>query len=196
MTQLNAIPNAAGLIDTDGNAVHMHWGVLLHQQTPTTGVYNGNDLDWEYMPYDWIDLDYEEAAADIINDPVLDEDQKENLLDDLGNSGWSGDTHLYGSWKMVDGKYEADKDTDDPEDFAAIFNANYNTLQVVWSKVIRFGRLASPCYPGQVSTEEGDTQSVDDVHEQAYYALPDCCIYTEAKHKASIEAIERMKTRL
>jgi hypothetical protein len=183
MTQLNAIPNAAGLIDNEGNAVHMHWGVLLHQETPTTGVYGGNQLDWEYMPYDWIDLDYETAVSDIEDDPNLTSTEKDDAIEELSNYFDSGDTHLYGSWKKVDGQYEADRETDDPEDFAAIYNANYNTLQVVWSKVIKRGALASPCYPGQVSANEDD----GDDGQQAYYALPESCIYTEAKHKRNVE---------
>lgn len=189
MTQLNAIPNAAGLIDGDGHAVHMHYGVLLHQETPTTGVYGGNQLDWEFMPYDWIDLDYEVWVNDIMDDPDLTSDEKDDQIEE--GSDWSGDAHLYGSWKKVDGKYEADRETDDPEDFAAIYNANYNTLQVVWSKVVKRGTLASPCYPGQVSAEEDD----GDDGQQSYYALPGSCIYTEAKHKANVEMMERMKKR-
>lgn len=192
MTQLNAIPNAAGLIDNEGNAVHIHWGVLLHQETPTTGVYGGNDLDWEYMPCDWIDLHYEEAAEAITSDPITTSEQKDEAIEELCNSDWSGDTHLYGSWKKVDGQYEADRETDDPDDFAAIYNANHNTLQVVWSKVIKRGALASPCYPGQVSANEDD----GDDGQQAYYALPDSCIYTEAKAEASRKAVAAMIERL
>ena len=168
---------------TDEKTFNHHWGITLDQAEPTTGVYNGNDLDWEYMPYDWIDLDYETAVDDIMERDDLDDEEKDDAIDELSNGFDSGDTHLYGSWKKVDGQYEADKDTDDPEDFTAIYNANYNTLQVVWSRVIRYGVLASPCYPGQVSADDSDTKTVDNTHVQAYYALPDGCIYTDAKHQ-------------
>ena len=182
---------------TEEKTFNHHWGVTLDQAEPTTGVYNGNDLSWEYMPNDWIDLDYETAVDDIMERDDLDEDEKEQEIEDLSNCFDSGDTFLFGSWTQdPDGNYESDRTSEDPQDFAAIFNANYNTLQVVWSRVIRYGRLASPCYPGQVSAEpEDDTATPDDIHCQAYYALPDGCIYTKADYQADIEAIERMKLR-
>ena len=190
MTDLQNVPHGTNLIDSEGKNIHMHWGVLLEQDTPTTGVYNGNQLQWEYMPSDWIALDYETWVDDIMKRDDLDEEGKDDAIEELSNCAESGDTHLYGSWKMVDGKYEADKNLFS-DGFAAIYNANYNTLQVVWSSVIRYGVLASPCYPGQVSSEEEDPTQPDDIHVQSYFALPDGCIYTKAQHDKDLAAMRK-----
>ena len=169
---------------SEEKTINYHWGVLLYQDKPTTGVYGGNELDWDGMPYDWIDLDYESCVNDIMNDEGIDEEDKDEAIENLSNYFESGDTLLYGSWiKDENGQYIPDKSSTDDGDFAAILNVNVNTLQVVWSRTIRYGQLASPCYPGQVSTSEDDTTAPDDTHVQAYYALPEGCIYTEAQHQ-------------
>lgn len=111
--------------------------------TPTTGVYSGSDLAWENMPDDGIDLDYEEALAE-----GADPDELEY---------WDGgSTVLHGDWKLcADGQYEPDSENPNAE-FALIYNANENTAQVVWSRTVRYGQPASPCYPGQVDARTDD----------------------------------------
>jgi len=82
---------------------------------------------------------------------------------------------LLGSWyKDAEGKWDVDKENGD---FAAFYDSNDNILQVVWSKYIRYGRLASPCYPGQVDARTDDPLSARGVCVQAYYAMPDDLLY-------------------
>lgn len=175
---------------SEEKTMHMHWGVLLDQNEPTTGVYGGNQLDWDGMPYDWIDLDCErwtEEAAQEFGEDTAEYYQACDYME-------SGETLLYGSWmKDVDGQYMPDKNSDDDEDFAAIYNANVNTLQVVWSRTVRYGVLASPCYPGQVSADETDPETAQGQHDQAYYALPDGCIYTEAQRQQDYVFVQFIK---
>ena len=110
--------------------------------TPTTGVYSGNDLAWEFLSNDWIDLEYEEA---------LESADPEEL------EYWEGGgTLLYGDWvRDEDGLYEPDNENPEAA-FAMIYNQNENTAQVVWSRTVRYGRPASPCYPGQVDAQPDD----------------------------------------
>ena len=129
---------------------HRHYGVLLDTEEPTTGVYNGNDLELSYID-DYIDPDIPEDAED----------------DEL--MFWESSTLLYGDWKQdSDGLWEPNRSGE----YAAIHNVNYNTVQVIWSKFVRYGIMCSPCYPGQVDAQLDDPASPDDKHFQAYYAMP------------------------
>ena len=138
--------------------------------TPTTGVYSGGDIPWELLADEYIDLDFEDAYAarrqELIDgimtfddEPELTEDEIEVLIaPDLeaefeywGENG--GSTLLYGDWREgEDGLYEPDTGGE----YAAIYNVNENTAQVVWSRWVRYGKPASLCYPGQVDAELDD----------------------------------------
>lgn len=142
--------------------------------TPTTGVYSGNALAWECLDGEYIDLDYETAYAEerdaliggvlagmMPGDPPIDDDEMEALVaDDLAamfdfyESG--NGTQLHGDWKLNDeGKYEPDSENPNAE-FALIYDSNDGYAQVVWSRTVRYGQPASPCYPGQVDARTDD----------------------------------------
>jgi len=53
-----------------------------------------------------------------------------------------------------------------------IYDSNINVAQVVFSTSIRYGRWASPCYPGQVDAREDDPESPTENLDIPYYALP------------------------
>ena len=132
-----------------------HYGVFVDKNEPTTGVYNSNQINWEFIDLDYICLDCESILQD---NPELDHD-------DLY---CEGHTHLYGSWKIDEnGLYEPDK----TGDYSFIYNSNMNTIQVAWSETTIKGGLCSPCYPGQVDVgSQGDFTA---------YAFPDDMIYKE-----------------
>lgn len=125
-----------------------HYGVYVNPEEPTTGVLTGNQIDnW---PYDWIDLGY----VDMRNDhgdidgynPDCEHCQEweRYCLDMYEPNGM--ESHLWGDWKLDDdGLYEPDK----TGEYAAIYNPNENTVQVVWSRYTTTAAMCSPCYPGQ-----------------------------------------------
>ncbi len=191
-TVIQNIPPMEGSETISADVHHFHYGIMLNQHTPTTGVYGGNQLDWECMPYEYIDLDVETWTQESAEEHGEDTDAYDQAVEFME----SGETLLYGSWEKVDGQYQANKDADDPEDFAAIYNANENTLQVIWSKVIGFGKLASPCYPGQVSANPDDPDTAQEDYIQAYFALPSDCLYTEAKYQESLRMIAYYKQKM
>ena len=137
-----------------------HYGVYVNPDEPTTGVYNGNQVNWEYLDYDFICLDCESFA----------QEQRESNpeWDEYDDMYCEGHTHLYGEWiQDENGAYMPDES----KEYAFIYNSNYNTIQVVWSKHTIKGSLCSPCYPGQV-----DVGSNDDF---IAYALPPDCVYQD-----------------
>lgn len=132
---------------------------------PTTGVYSGNDIAWEFVDdFDFIDLQYEDTLAELeASDLGADE-----IIDAL-DCFESGDTLLNGDWIRDDeGSYFPDL----TGEYAMIFNVNEHTAQVVYSKTVKYGRLASLCYPGQVDARVEDPSTPDAVCWLAYYALP------------------------
>ena len=141
-----------------------HYGVFLALDEITTGVYNGNQINWDCMDYDFICLDCESAIQEFKD---MNPDYTDSELDQEYDSLYcDGHTHLYGSWVLDD------KDNympDESGDYSIIYNSNYNTLQVIWSETIITGGLCSPCYPGQVDVgSQGDFKA---------YGLPDWLIY-------------------
>lgn len=130
---------------------------------PTTGVYSGNDIAWENMNDDFIDLDYENAFNELVASGIDAEEVGESL------EYFESNTQLYGDWlKDEDGLY-----IPDPEgEYAMIYNANENTAQVVYSKTVKYGIAASLCYPGQVDAAVEDPSTPNEVCWIAYYALP------------------------
>lgn len=132
-----------------------------NEVAPTTGVYSGNDIAWENVD-DGIDLQWEEIEASDVN-----EDEMDEMELDLGYE--TGDTILHGDWiKDEEGSYLPDP----TGEYAMIFNVNEHTAQVVFSKTVKYGRLASPCYPGQVDARVEDPSTPNEVCWIAYYALP------------------------
>lgn len=168
--------------------------------TPTTGVYSGNDLAWEYLPGDWIDLEYEEARVEAEelartevlgagDFPALDADEVEAAVAEIMERDFysydatEGGTQLHGDWKLNDdGKWEPDSENPNAE-FALIYDGNDGYAQVVWSRTVRYGQPASPCYPGQVDARtddptepEGEVASAVPV-EQIFCTAPRrCCV--------------------
>lgn len=153
------------------NGVENHWGIWVNSDIPVTGVFSGNDLAWEFLDNDFIDVAYEEALQEL-TDSGMDEDEIEAEME-----YWeTGDTQLYGDWIEKDGQYVPDYDNESEDAYALIYNSNENTVQVLFSKRIKFGRMASPCYPGQVDARTDDPDTMDTVHVQKYYSLPDWAI--------------------
>ena len=143
-----------------------HYGVFVNKNEPTTGVYNGNQINWEFMDLDYICLDCESGIKEYKEtNPDYTEDDLQFIFDGLY---CEGHTHLYGSWKIDDnGLYEPDE----TGEYAAIYDSNQNVFQVTWSKTTVTGGLCSPCYPGQVDVgSQGDFTA---------YAFPDDMIYKE-----------------
>ena len=118
---------------------------------PTTGVYSGNDIAWENL-CDFIDLDYESAVAELEANGA-DEDE---LIDAM-------DCYT----------------PDPPGEYDMIYNSNENTAQVVFSRVVRYGRPASPCYPGQVDARTNDPVAPKERCYWAYYALPEWAMHKD-----------------
>jgi hypothetical protein len=132
---------------------------------PTTGVYSGNDIAWENVDdASSIDLDYESAVAEL-RESGADQDEIADAIDCYEG----GNTLLYGDWiKDEEGSYLPDL----TGEYAMIFNVNEHTAQVVFSKTVKYGRLASPCYPGQVDAQVEDPSTPKGRCYIAYYALP------------------------
>lgn len=143
---------------------------------PTTGVYSGGDLPWEWIDTgNYIDLAYEEARTEaeeeIRNDvrcagdwpPLAPEEVEYAVEQELEErfSFWEGcGEQLYGDWIKVNAAGEPDENgkyAPDPDgEFALIYDSNYNVGQLVYSKWVRYGQPASPCYPGQVDARPDD----------------------------------------
>lgn len=130
--------------------LHNHWGIMLDTEKPTTTVYSGNAINWEYMP------------EPIFLDAPEDEDAE---LDTT--------CQLYGDWAQGDdGLWGADHDG--AMGFAAIYDSNDNYLQVVWSRRTARGRMCSPCFPGQV-----DADTISEDGKQTCYVLPKELLYAQ-----------------
>jgi len=123
-----------------------------------TGVIGGNSLNWEYLPYDSIDPNYDsmvnelrlEIESEVTEDETIDpedrEDEIEGRLQEKLDCLETSDTQLIGSWaKDKDGLYIPDK----KGKYAAIYDSNDNTMQIVWSKHAILCNKCSPCFPGQ-----------------------------------------------
>ena len=156
-----------------------------NEVSPTTGVYSGNDIAWKNVD-DGIDLQWEELEASDVN---------EDEMDEMDLDCTSGDTVLHGDWiKDEEGSYFPDL----TGEYAMIYNVNENTAQVVYSKTVKYSRLASPCYPGQVDARVDDpsTPGIEELYDDegwtcglvhldiAYYALPEWAMYTPTDEPA------------
>ena len=99
----------------------------------------------------------------------------------------SGDEQLYGDWIKVNTAGEPDdngKYAPNPDgEFALIYDSNDGYGQLVYSKWVRYGRPASPCFPGQVDAREDDPSEPDGEPQysvptdQIFCMAPDrCCV--------------------
>lgn len=129
---------------------------------PTTGVYSGGDLPWEWIDNgDYIDLAYEAAVYELKASGMSDED-----IDTELEYFDSSTDQLYGDWLQDnDGLYYPDPNGE----FALLYDSNDGVGQLVLSKWVRYGRPASPCFPGQVDAREDDPLEPDD---EPRYAIP------------------------
>jgi hypothetical protein len=156
---------------------HNHYGLTLDTEKPTTGVYNGNQVAWDYVgdqidpSYGWFcpecgnRLDHKLATRCRNCRAKLDWDD----LDYYETESW-----LLGDWiEQANGKWRPDR----KGDFAALYDSNDNYIQVVWSKTTRRGSMCSPCFPGQVDAKATDKARGTG---QKYYALPDYALYKES----------------
>ena len=149
-----------------------HYGVFVDKNKPTTGVYNGNQINWEFMDYDYTCLDCQNAFEEHGDKDYFDPNcpnckELNNYCIDYIEC--SGHMQLYGDWILDTNTrlYEPDK----TGEYTAIYDSNQNVFQVVWSKITVKGSLCSPCYPGQVDVgSQGDFTA---------YAFPDDMIYKE-----------------
>ena len=115
---------------------------------PTTGVYSSGQLPWEWIDGEFIDLAYEEAVKELRANGMSDEEIDTEL------EFWEGGTgYLYGDWLQDEqGLYYPDPDGE----FALLYDNNDGYGQLVFSEWVRYGRPASPCFPGQVDAREDD----------------------------------------
>lgn len=115
----------------------------------TTGVHNANDVDWLWEE-EGIDLAWEEHLETCPNE-----------YHDFCGPETQGTT-LYGNWVKEKGQYHPKRGGE----FAAIYNPDHNTIQVVSSRYVIKCYHCSPCYPGQ-----GDVDTSGDMW--AYCLPPD-----------------------
>lgn len=155
---------------------HNHWGVTIDDTEPTTGVYNGNAVSG-FVYDNQIDPNAQRFCpycgnATVITCPSCDNSICYTCVKEIDWDMVDGETTewLLGSWVEENGEWTVDKAGGD---FAALYDSNINVIQVVWSTAIRYGRMCSPCYPGQVDARVDDPKKPNDVCWQPYYALPD-----------------------
>ena len=141
---------------------------------PTTGVYSVHDIDWDFVPGFGIDPDYE-ASQPTADDAGV-QDDYDFFPDEI-----ESERLLYGDWIVYNGEYMVDGEH--KLGFSFIENVDRATVQVIWSEHVRYGKAASPCYPGQVDAEvddplvpDGEPQVVTE-RDQWYCMAPEtCCV--------------------
>ncbi len=143
---------------------------------PTTGVYSGGDLPWEWIDTgNYIDLAYEAAVSELRAGGMSDED----IYTELEYFDSSTD-QLYGDWLCDnDGLYYPDPNGE----FALIYDSNDGCGQLVFSRWVRYGRPASPCYPGQVDAREDDPLEPDG---EPQYSVPMDQIFCQAPDRCCV----------
>lgn len=111
----------------------------------TTGVCDQVDLDYEWLfethiyGGNAIDLEYEDYIREHGGEPPEDEEY-------LG----SGEGRiLFGDWTLDPADNLFGPDVNGENGFAAIYNRDVATIQVIWSRWYQNSLPASPCYPGQ-----------------------------------------------
>jgi len=158
-----------------------------------TGVYNFTQVEMSYLD-EGIDMDYEDALLELVerygSEENIPDEEWANLED------FTGSTFLFGDWVMRKSHKVWEVNRRGKHGYAAIANADKGTIQVVWSKTIRYGIPASACYPNQVDAQADDPAKpeggqalevnvFDQLHGHpqprayAYYALPDWLLIKE-----------------
>ncbi len=85
-----------------------------------------------------------------------------DIFDDAGCCDYNSGPQLFGSWRKKNSKYSPSRE----EEFSAIYDPDFNTVQVVRSKYVIRCAICSPCFPNQ-----GDVDS--DGNLWAYCLPPD-----------------------
>lgn len=166
--------------------------------TPTTGVYSGGELPWEWIDTgDYIDPIYnqlyDERKAELIADilgnlmpdeaPPAEDEIADLIADDLAAEFeyWEGGTdQLYGDWLQDEqGLWHPDPDGE----FALLYDSNDGYGQLVFSKWVRYGRPTSPCFPGQVDARENDPFEPDG---EPQYSVPSEQIFCMAPNRCCV----------
>lgn len=142
---------------------------------PTTGVYSSGEIPWEWVDGEFIDLAYETAFDELRAAGYGPEEIDAEL------EHWDGGTdHLYGDWLQDDdGLWYPDTDGE----FALIYDANDGFGQLVFSRWVRYGRPASPCYPGQVDARMDDPLEPDG---EPQYSVPSEQIFCQAPNRCCV----------
>lgn len=126
--------------------------VATQEPFVVTGVMNGNDIEWEWVGNEYTCIDCDEWESAWLKDNP---DATPDEADEYFYHNWSCEnhTHLYGDWKKDDdGLWDVDKNGSDG--YAFIYDSNNNTVQVAWSKLVKWTWPCSPCYPGQGDVDE------------------------------------------
>jgi len=156
--------------------IRMHYGEIVVSENPVTGVFNANNCTnlWDEPEVD-PDYGWYCIACGMEFDSQLPSSCSAcgHVIEEMNYHDFSSDTTFYGAWLEVEQEVGRPKwEPDLNGEYAAIYDSNTNYVQVVHSQRIAYGRLASPCYPGQVDARLTDPDKPDDVHVQAYFALP------------------------
>lgn len=132
------------------------WAKILHEQgKPTTLVLDGGDIP----------MGFYEEHHEYCNWCTPDE------TGEYPNECYC-EIFYYGSWAQGDGGMSIDE----TGEYAAVYNSNHNTLQIVWSQWIVQGKWAfQGCYPGQAIPND-DNSNGDIVLS---YGLPPNMYYEE-----------------
>lgn len=168
---------------------------------PTTGVYSSGQIPWMWVGDDYIDplYDqlYDERRQELIEGvlaaagfapygyeaPPTDDEIEDLIAADLQAEFdyWEGGTdQLYGDWLQDDdGLYYPDPDGE----FALYYDSNDGCGQLVFSKWVRYGRPASPCFPGQVDAREDDLFEPDG---EPQYASPTEQIFCQSPNRRCV----------
>ena len=142
---------------------------------PTTGVYSSGQIPWEWVDGEFIDLAYEAAVDELKASGMSDEDIDTELEYFDG-----GTDQLYGDWlRGDDGLWYPDPDGE----FALLYDSNDGYGQLVYSKWVRYGRPASPCFPGQVDAREDDPFEPDG---EPQYSVPSKQIFCQAPNRCVV----------
>ena len=125
----------------------------------TTGVYNSNGVE-HLFDDDYIDSEYEQATREIRlqfeqEDESLDSDELDFLVENALD-GFESRRLLIGNW-IKDEEELYIPDYNGLDGFAYIYNQDYNTIQVAWSKWYIECGPCSPCYPNQGDADNKGT---------------------------------------
>ena len=129
-----------------------HYGFGVYSDTPVTGVFSNNSLEYIFEDCDLsgVDPDYQDAWEEALRT----QQPGEELSEDWFNDGYQQSRALIGFRLNLAGEWEPDPNAE----YSAIVSFDgMNICQVVASKWRIRGALCSPCCPGQVDADtEGE----------------------------------------